>query len=270
VASACSDDSRALRADDGGPLVEAGTRTPVDGRVPVAPDGHASHGRDAGRRDAMPGDARTDDRAVHGGSTADAFTPDAAGPDSTTRGLSLFNGVDLTGWSGDPTVWRVVNGEIVGSAPKVPGQSFLIYQGGPFADFVLTAEVLLGTGGNTGIQYRSTVTGAATWQVAGYQFDAANTYWGALYEQGGRGTILLAKAACLAAVKPTDYNDFELRAAGPALLHRINGVDCIAFTETVAGKPTTGVIALQYHPPGGYEVRFRNIRLHELGPPRDR
>jgi hypothetical protein len=47
-------------------------------------------------------------------------------------------------------------------------------------------------------------------------------------------------------------------------VHELNGIECIRFTETVPNKPTSGVIALQYHPPGGYEVRFRNLVLREL------
>jgi hypothetical protein len=198
--------------------------------------------------------------ATEGGTRCDANI------ESGARGISLFNGVDLTGWHGDPSIWSVVDGAIVGSAPagSVPVQTFLIYEGGPFADFVLTADVYLGPSGNTGIQYRSTETNPQTWLVAGYQFDAGGPYFGSLYEDGGRGTILLSTPACTQAVKANDYNAFEVQATGPNLLHRLNGIECITFKETVASKPVSGIIALQYHPPGGYEVRVRNFQLRVL------
>jgi hypothetical protein len=39
---------------------------------------------------------------------------------------------------------------------------------------VLRAEIWVEAGGNSGIQYRSTVTDADTWVVGGYQADAAD------------------------------------------------------------------------------------------------
>ncbi len=33
--------------------------------------------------------------------------------------VPLFNGTDLTGWQGEPSMWRVDNGEIVGSTHGV-------------------------------------------------------------------------------------------------------------------------------------------------------
>ena len=43
--------------------------------------------------------------------------------------ITLFNGKDLTGWSGSPDVWRVKEGYISGQIDKLKGgNTFLIYQ----------------------------------------------------------------------------------------------------------------------------------------------
>jgi len=84
---------------------------------------------------------------------------------------SLFNGTDLTGWNGDPRVWRVENGAIVAqTTAETPIQSntFLIWEGGTVKDFDLKLSFRL-TGGNSGVQYRSTVVEG--WTVSGYQAD---------------------------------------------------------------------------------------------------
>ena len=66
---------------------------------------------------------------------------------------SLFNGNDLTGWSGDPRLWRVENGVIIGetndSDKKTAANTFLILQDKEPGDFILEykarrCEFLLG------------------------------------------------------------------------------------------------------------------------------
>ena len=56
--------------------------------------------------------------------------------------ISLFNGKDLTGWEGNPAIWRVVDGYISGKIEKVGGNTFLIYNHS-FSDFVLEAKWIL-------------------------------------------------------------------------------------------------------------------------------
>ena len=58
--------------------------------------------------------------------------------------LPLFNGRNLDGWEGDPAVWRVENGVIVGSTDNHPisQNTFLIYKT-LYSDFLLKAEVRL-------------------------------------------------------------------------------------------------------------------------------
>jgi len=57
----------------------------------------------------------------------------------------LFDGKTLNGWEGDPRLWKVENGEIVGSTDnvKIEKNTFLIYKDKEFSDFILRAEVKL-------------------------------------------------------------------------------------------------------------------------------
>ena len=49
------------------------------------------------------------------------------------------------------------------------------------------------------------------------------------------------------------------------MTQELNGVVTIEFDDKDEKKAAKeGVIALQYHSPGGFEVRFRNIRIKPL------
>ena len=56
--------------------------------------------------------------------------------------ILLFDGKTLDGWDGDPRMWSVRNGAIVGSSDKHSPEhnTSLIYKQ-PYSDFVLKAEV---------------------------------------------------------------------------------------------------------------------------------
>jgi quinoprotein glucose dehydrogenase len=191
----------------------------------------------------------------------------AAGADGW---IPLFNGKDLEGWDGDPAVWRVENGYISGKADKIARNTFLIY-GHPFKDFVLEAKVQLIKAGpfpNSGIQYRSIVADPKQWIVHGYQADVGEGYWGTLYEEKGkRGQIVKKRDEVLRAVKDDDWNQYVIEARGATLRQTLNGVDCGTFTDDdEQARRLEGIIAFQYHAPGQFEVRFKDVRIRLLGP----
>ncbi len=71
--------------------------------------------------------------------------------------VSLFNGLSLKGWDGNPKFWKVEDGAIVGESTKENpcGNSYLVYRDIKARDFDLKFEIkVLGNGG-TGFQYRS-------------------------------------------------------------------------------------------------------------------
>jgi hypothetical protein len=71
---------------------------------------------------------------------------------------SIFDGT-LKGWDGDPTVWRVENGVLIGESTKEKPvrNAYISYQGTKAKNFDLKLEVKVENGGGTGIQYRSQV-----------------------------------------------------------------------------------------------------------------
>ncbi len=71
--------------------------------------------------------------------------------------VSLFDGVSLKGWDGNPKFWRAENGAIVGeSTPQNPsGNTYIAYRGVIAKDFTLKFEMKVEGDGGSGLQYRS-------------------------------------------------------------------------------------------------------------------
>ena len=116
-------------------------------------------------------------------------SPLPAGDDDGFR--SIFNGRDLTGWSGDPKFWSVQDGAITGrttATNPTKANTFLIWTQGEVDDFALKLKYRIADG-NSGIQYRSADLGNHV--VSGHQadFEAGDTWSGAHYEERGRGTL---------------------------------------------------------------------------------
>lgn len=206
----------------------------------------------------------------------------------------IFNGKNLDGWDGDPRLWRVEDGMIVGqtTAEKpTKGNTFLIWRGGQPADFELKIEFRMPEEGfaNSGIHYRSAEKPEqwGRWVVGGYQADLASNpkYAGLIYEERGRGIIVQRgekvsigadhksqvvgsvgdPAELLAKVKPHDWNEYHIIARGNRIQQIINGH---VMTELIDDDPEMrrleGLLALQLHVGPPMVVQFRNIRLKEL------
>jgi len=189
--------------------------------------------------------------------------------------ITLFNGKDLTGWAGDPAVWRVTDGYISGKADKVGGNTFLIFNY-PFENFILEAKFVMVKGGpfpNSGIQYRSRIANPAKWVVGGYQADMGDGWYGSLYDELSRDKLLFkAPPEVDKSIKFDDWNQYKVTANGTKLKHEVNGIvggELDDLDEN--GKPhpkgsLKGVIALQFHSPGGFEIKFKDIRIKLLPP----
>jgi putative membrane-bound dehydrogenase-like protein len=183
-------------------------------------------------------------------------TPLLATPENAA---AFFNGRDLTGWEGDPKLWSVEGGEIVGKSSGLKKNEFLrstLLAG----DFRLTLEVKLANNqGNSGIQFRSEPL--ADGEMKGDQADVGPGWWGKLYEENGRG--LLWDKSGEAHVKPGDWNRYEIVAEGSKIRTVINGHPCVDLDDPKGAR--RGIFAFQLHSGGPTEVRFRNIRLEVLG-----
>lgn len=171
----------------------------------------------------------------------------------------FFNGKDLSGWSGDPELWSVDNGEIVGRTNGLKQNEFLVSDLAA-GNFRLNVDVrLLRNAGNSGIQFRSQPAGH---EVKGYQADVGVGWWGKLYEELGRGLIWDKSGE--AHVKHDDWNTYTIEANGSRVKTWINGKPCVDLDDPAGAR--TGVFAFQLHSGGATEVRFRNLRLEVLEP----
>lgn len=181
----------------------------------------------------------------------------------------LFNGENLDGWSGDPELWSVENGVIVGSThpKKIEKNTFLSY-GETFSDFVLKISVKL-ENGNSGIQFRSEQRD--NYVVAGYQADVAEkTYFGMLYEEQLRGILPYwnelgeeSQKEVFAAAKLGDWNDYVITCEGDRVQFVLNGKQVLDLNDPDGAK--SGVIALQLHVGPSMRVFFKDIAIKILG-----
>lgn len=71
--------------------------------------------------------------------------------------VPIFDGTSLENWDGDPAVWHLENGAIVGESTreKPVGNSYISFRGFQAKDFDLKLEIKVENGGGSGIQYRS-------------------------------------------------------------------------------------------------------------------
>ena len=108
--------------------------------------------------------------------------------------VSIFDGKTLNNWEGDPTYWRVENGNLVGEiTPQtlLKTNSFIMWRGGEPANFEFKGEFNITEKGNSGINYRSEKLTDIPFALKGYQadIDGANRYTGQNYEERGRTTL---------------------------------------------------------------------------------
>jgi hypothetical protein len=184
-------------------------------------------------------------------------------PDEAKQGFRpIFNGKNLNGWDGDPQLWSVRDGAIVGSTEgvKLKHNTFLCYKDN-YSNFVLRLQMKL-RNHNSGIQFRS--QRFPEWVVKGYQADAAaGAWWGSIYEEGGKRGVLAngwtGKGEKV--VRADDWNDYEIFAKGDMIQLTLNGL----VTANIRDKASSsGIIALQLHAGPPMQASFRNIRIKTI------
>ncbi len=167
----------------------------------------------------------------------------------------FFNGKDLTGWDGDPKLWKVENGEIVGKTTGLKKNDFLKSQL-VAKDFRLTVKVKLTPDKeNSGIQFRSEALPDG--EMRGPQADVGKGWWGKLYEESGRG--ILSDKPGDPFVKQDEWNDYEVLAEGSHIRTWINGKPCVDLDDPKISR--RGIFGLQIHSGGPMEVRFKDLKL---------
>lgn len=219
-----------------------------------------------------------------------------SGAGATEEGFaSLFDGSTLDGWDGNPKLWGVQDGAIVGETSDespLEANEFLIWDG-EAADFVLRLEFRIADRGvgNSGVQYRSKrLRGGGRWAVGGYQADIerTNQYMGILYEEQGRGIIAMRgeevrltpahggfhrevvgsvgdPKEIVDRVRAGEWQQLEVIAQGNRLEHKLNGrTTALVVDNDHSNAAQSGIIALQLHRGDEMKIEFKNIRLRNL------
>ena len=193
---------------------------------------------------------------------APAFGADA-------KPVALFDGKTLAGWEGDEKTWKVEDGAITGGSldTVVPRNEFLCTTKS-YENFELKVTVKL-TGdkakANAGVQFR-TKRIPKHHEVSGYQADAGQDYWGALYDESRRNKVLAkpAKEVVEKLVKHDDWNEYVIRCEGPRIRLWLNGTLTVDYTEKDETVERAGVIGLQIHGGAKAKAQYKNITVEEL------
>lgn len=184
--------------------------------------------------------------------------------------VPLFDGKTFEGWEGDTEkTWRIEGGAIVGGSldTTVPRNEFLCTKKA-YGDFELKVKFKLeGEKGkaNAGVQFR-TKRIPDHHEVSGYQADAGQNYWGALYDESRRNKVLVQPDAKLVAeiVKADDWNEYTIRCEGPRIRLWLNGKLTVDYTEKDEKIERSGIIGLQIHGGAKAKASYKDIRLTDL------
>lgn len=216
--------------------------------------------------------------------------------------ISLFDGKTLNGWDGNPKIWRVEDGAIVGeSTPTNPsGNSYIVNRTVEAHDFTLKFEIKVEGSGGSGLQYRSK-TGIPwrrpipanlqpvnlNWMQTGPQADfwPSQIYTGQVYSENTpmgieayRGQVVVGEgmgarrlmgtigdlAELGKLVKMNDWNEYTIIARGNTFLHIVNGQLMAAFVDDDPNSSNnwTGNFGIEIE--ATTKVSVRNIWLKKI------
>ncbi|MBM4017697.1 MAG: DUF1080 domain-containing protein [Planctomycetes bacterium] len=200
-----------------------------------------------------------------------AAAPATAAADETGF-APIFNGKDLSGWTGGTKGYAVESGVLV--CPKEGGGN--IYTDKDYGDFVLRLDFKLTAGGNNGVGIRVPNGGHAAYDGMEIQIldDTADQYRNLKVWQFC-GSIYGVAAAEKGHLRPVgEWNAMEITARGRQVTVKLNGATVVDADLDKASAPKTpdekahpglknkeGRIAFLGH---GSRVEFRNIRVKEL------
>ncbi|HEY4220015.1 MAG TPA: DUF1080 domain-containing protein [Myxococcota bacterium] len=177
--------------------------------------------------------------------------------DDDVAGAPLWDGATLDGWRGDPALWRVEDGTIVGETDgTLARNSFLIYDG-DFTDFTLTLDFKL-RNHNSGVQFRSHDLDA-DFHVGGPQADIADDSVMASLSLEPGGTVDATDASAF--VHAGAWNHYRINASGAHITLALNDHVTIDDADGIPNAPLHGFFALQLHTGDAMKVQFKNIAL---------
>lgn len=185
--------------------------------------------------------------------------------------VPLFNGKDLTGWTGNIKGHVVEDGKIVAL-----GRGGNLYTIQEYSDFVLRFEFKLTPGANNGLGIRSPMKGVPAYAGIELQIlDDTAEKWKDLKPYQFHGSVYGVVPAKKGHLRPVgEWNYEEITAKGRQIIVKLNGatilnvdLDKIDVENTPDGhdhpglKRDKGHIAIIGH---GDQLEFRNIRIKEL------
>ena len=185
--------------------------------------------------------------------------------ESTTE--YLFNGQNFENWNGNLEWFRIEDNVIIaGSLEKPIPQNEFLCTNKEYDDFALHFQTrLIGEKTNAGVQIH-TQRIPDHHEVIGYQADIGVGWWGSLYDESRRNTLLAtADRALTDTLAPLDtWIDYTVHTQGPRTQLFLGGVQTVDYKEQDAAIPLQGLICLQIHSGPEGEVWYRNIRLEKL------
>ena len=199
--------------------------------------------------------------------------PAAENPPAPGAGVkSLFDGATLSGWEGNPKLWRVEDGALTGgSYVETVKQNEFLATTRDYTNFIVRLKIkLTGTNGfiNSGFQIRSQRVPNNS-EMAGYQCDFGEPNWyGAIYDESRRNKLMAQ--ADMKVLRPAlhvnDWNDYVIRADGARVTTWINGVLGVDYVEQETGLPNFdwGKLGIQVHGGGKAVVQVKDISVEEL------
>jgi len=201
---------------------------------------------------------------------------------------ALFNGKDLSGWSGDFNWWKAEDGMLTAESTTdrpCEKSNYLTWTGGQPADFQFDCDFKLSDEGNSGIQIRSETR--PDFDTYGYQADMTGNgdligyvyhHKHKLVAQRGEKVILTAEGTRTATrfadeetllkhFKKGEWNHYRIVCNGQVITLFLNGVLMCEITDlSETGRKRQGIIALQMHRGPPMKVQFKNITLKHITP----
>ena len=201
---------------------------------------------------------------------------------------SLFNGKDLSGWEGDPALWKVEDGNIVGSTigTTIEANTFLVGDGIEVTNFHLKLKLRMTGTNNSGVMYRAQSLDDVPFGLKGPQMDIHPRleYQGMYYsEKTGRGIVAQRGQKVLVpadlndkgkttpqvrgdlgkdpAFDLSEWNTYEVIAMGRRSVHKINGVITVDVVDRDPTTVTKGLIGLQLHRGAEMTIYAKDIEV---------
>lgn len=205
---------------------------------------------------------------------AEALVNDTPEPVIDESFQTLYNGVDLEGWTprGGHCTFEASGESILGTCVPGSASTYLSTDREDYDNFIFTAELYWEVDGNTGIMFRAQRrTGKNGREIVyGPQCEmegfSKNRGWsGGIYGQSVGGWFyplwLDAHEEARKALKKGEWNRVTIQATGKHVKTWINGVPTAHWIDEEYGS---GYIGLQVHSGKKGTIRFRNIKIKEV------